>query len=65
MPASHWPFTLASPEALDYSAERFPGTFAGLDQALVFGWNERYTSDHVDYLAASIAEAVDKLVRGR
>jgi hypothetical protein len=31
----------------------------------VFGWNERYTSDHVDYLAASIAEAVDKLVRGR
>ena len=63
--SSHWPFTLASPEALDYSADRFPGTFAGLDQALVFGWNERYTSDHVDYLAASIAEAVDKLVRGR
>ena len=25
-------------------------------------WNERYTRDHVDYLAASIAEAVDKLV---
>jgi dTDP-4-amino-4,6-dideoxygalactose transaminase len=62
---SKWPFTLATPEALDYSAERFPGTFAGLEQALVFGWNERYTSDHVDYLASSIAEAVDKLVRGR
>ena len=25
---SRWPFTLARPEAVDYSAERFPGTFA-------------------------------------
>ena len=24
-------------------------------------WNERYTNEHVDYLAASITEAVDKL----
>jgi perosamine synthetase len=59
---SHWPFTLASPEAVDYSAERFPGTFAGLEQALVLPWNERYTAEHVDFLATSIAEAVDKLV---
>lgn len=59
---SRWPFTLASPEAVDYSAERFPGTFAGLEQALVLGWNERYTNEHVDYLATSISEAVDKLV---
>ncbi len=59
---SRWPFTLASPEAVDYSAERFPGTFAGLEQALVLGWNERYTNEHVDYLATSLAEAVEKLV---
>lgn len=58
---SHWPFSLAAPEAVDYSAERFPGTFTGLDEALVLGWNERYTAEHVDYLAASIAEAVEKL----
>jgi perosamine synthetase len=58
---SRWPFTLAAPEAVDYSAERFPGTFSGLDQALVLGWNERYTEEHVDYLAASISTAVDKL----
>lgn len=58
---SHWPFTLATPEALDYSAERFPGTFAGLEQALVLPWNERYTAEHVDYLATSIIEAVEKL----
>jgi dTDP-4-amino-4,6-dideoxygalactose transaminase len=58
---SRWPFTLASPEAVDYSVDRFPGTFAGLEQALVLGWNERYTSEHVDYLASSISEAVEKL----
>ena len=63
--ASRWPFTLATPEAVDYSADRFPGTFAGLDQALVLGWNERYTIEHVDFLATSIAEAVEKLVKGR
>jgi dTDP-4-amino-4,6-dideoxygalactose transaminase len=61
---SRWPFTLAAPEAVDYSAERFPGTFAGLEQALVLGWNERYTSEHVDYLASSITEAVEKLTSG-
>jgi hypothetical protein len=27
----------------------------------VLGWNERYTSEHVDYLASSISEAVEKL----
>lgn len=58
---SRWPFTLASPEAVDYSADRFPGTFAGLEQALVLPWNERYTAEHVDYLAKSITEAVEKL----
>jgi dTDP-4-amino-4,6-dideoxygalactose transaminase len=61
---SRWPFTLAAPEAVDYSAERFPGTFAGLEQALVLGWNERYTSEHVDYLATSITEAVERLTAG-
>lgn len=58
---SRWPFTLAAPEALDYSAERFPGAFQALDQALVLGWNERYTREHVDYLGASISTAVDRL----
>jgi dTDP-4-amino-4,6-dideoxygalactose transaminase len=58
---SHWPFTLARPEAVDYSAERFPGTFAGLDRVLVLGWNEKITEEHVDYLATSIAAAVDEV----
>ena len=59
--ASRWPWTLARPEAVDYSAERFPGTFAGLEQALVLPWNERLTDEHVDYLASSTSEAVQSL----
>jgi dTDP-4-amino-4,6-dideoxygalactose transaminase len=58
---SRWPWTLARPEAVDYSPERFPGTFAGLEQALVLPWNERLTDEHVDYLAASTIEAVRSL----
>ncbi len=59
--ASRWPFTLARPEAVDYSRDRFPGTFAGLEAVLVLPWNERYTTEHVDYIAASIHEAVESL----
>jgi dTDP-4-amino-4,6-dideoxygalactose transaminase len=58
---SRWPFTLARPEALDYSPERFPGTFAGLEQALVLPWNERMTDEHIEFLARSTAEAVASL----
>ena len=59
--ASRWPWTLARPAAVDYAPERFPGTFAGLEQALVLPWNERLTDDHVDYLASSTTEAVQSL----
>jgi dTDP-4-amino-4,6-dideoxygalactose transaminase len=55
---SHWPYDLARPEAVDYSAERFPGTFGGLDQVLVLGWNEKMTDEHVDFLARSITAAM-------
>jgi dTDP-4-amino-4,6-dideoxygalactose transaminase len=58
---SRYPFTLAHPEALDYNPSRFPGTFAALEGVLVLPWNERYTDDDVDYLAASICEAVTQL----
>jgi hypothetical protein len=59
--SSRWPFTLARPEALDYSPERFPGTFAGLEQALVLPWNERMTEEHMHFLGDSIIEAVGNL----
>jgi perosamine synthetase len=60
---SRWPFTLARPEAVDYDRARFPGTFQGLEQVLVLPWNERYTSEHVDYIARSIRESVERLTR--
>jgi len=51
---SRYPFTLARPEAVDYSPEWFPGTFEFLDRVLVLPWNERYEERHVDYLADRI-----------
>ena len=58
---SRWPFTLARPEALDYRRQRFAGTYEGLDTILVLPWNERYTSEHVRYIAESIAAGVSEL----
>jgi hypothetical protein len=60
---SRWPFTLARPEAVDYSRDRFPGTFAGLEAVLVLPWNERYTDEHVNYIAASLRHAVNELAK--
>ena len=60
---SRWPFTLARPAAVDYRRERFPGTYAGLDTVLVLPWNERYTSEHVAYIAEAIADCVAQVRR--
>lgn len=61
---SRWPFTLARAEAVDYSAERFPGSFAYLDQVLVLPWNERYTEEHVHVIASALTDAVETLAGG-
>ena len=60
---SRFPFTLARPEVLDYSASRYPGTFSALDGALVLPWNERYIEEHVDYIAEAVSQTVDQIVR--
>ncbi len=60
--SSRYPFTLARPEALDYSAERFPDTFEMLDGILVLPWNERYTEAHVRHIGAAIDRAARPLV---
>ena len=62
---SRWPFTLARPEAVDYADAKFPGTKEGLERVLVLPWNEKYTEEHVDYLAAAIREGVSRLSGGR
>lgn len=61
---SRWPFTLARPEAVDYRAENFPGTFTGLENVLVLPWNEKYMPEHVDYVGEVIRTAVNALVGG-
>src|SRR5262249_39917597 len=58
---SRFPFTLARPEAVDYDRNRFPGTFDALDGILVLPWNERYTQQHVDYIADALHAAVNAL----
>jgi dTDP-4-amino-4,6-dideoxygalactose transaminase len=55
--SSRWPFTLASSGAVDYSPDRFPGTFAFLDSVLVLPWNERYETHHVEMLGDAIRSA--------
>ncbi len=55
---SHWPFPLARPEAVDYAAERFPGTFSFLDTVLVLSFNERYTPEHAEFVADGLRSAV-------
>ena len=58
---SRWPFTLARPEAVDYSEERFKGTFDALEGVLVLPFNEKYTQEHIDFIAASVKACVEEL----
>jgi perosamine synthetase len=58
---SHFPFTLARPEILDYDPRHFPLTMEALEHVLVLPWNERYVEEHLDYLAISLHESVREL----
>lgn len=59
--ASQYPFTLARPEAVDYSKSRFPETFKGLENILVLPWNECYSQAHLEFIADAIRESVSRL----
>ncbi len=58
---SNFPFNLARPETVDYNAEKFPGTYEALHDVLVLPWNERYTEEHVEYIADAVREAAERL----
>lgn len=60
---SRFPFTLARPEAVDYSRERFPGTYAALASVLVLPLNERYTDEHVRQVVEVIRTAVTDIAK--
>ncbi len=61
---SRFPFTLARPEAVDHRRERFPGTYDALASVLVLPLNERYTTEHVDYVVGAIRDAAEQLFQG-
>ena len=52
--SSRFPFTLARPEAVAYSPDRFPGVFQCLRDVLVLPWNERFTEQHIDFIATAV-----------
>ncbi|MEZ6130326.1 MAG: DegT/DnrJ/EryC1/StrS family aminotransferase [Planctomycetaceae bacterium] len=58
---SRWPFTLARPEAVDYSRDNFSGTYKALQHVLVLPFNECYTDEHIDFLASVIHDAAVSL----
>jgi dTDP-4-amino-4,6-dideoxygalactose transaminase len=61
---SRFPFSLARPEAVDYSRDKFPGTYDALASVLVLPLNERYTARHVEYVVDSIRDAATQLFKG-
>lgn len=60
---SHWPFTLARPEAVNYDKSLFPGTFEALRDVLVLPWNELYGPEHVDYIAEAVRTSAGELTK--
>src|SRR5215470_846467 len=56
---SQFPFTLARPEAMDYSKTRFPLTYKALEDILVLPWNEQYTQEHLEFIANSVRKSVE------
>lgn len=58
---SHFPFNLAREGAVDYEMENYPLTAKALHDVLVLPWNEKYTDEHVHYIADNIRIAVSKL----
>ena len=58
---SRFPFTLASEQAVNYDEALFPGTFEALSRILVLPWNEKYTNEHVDYIATNVRECATEL----
>jgi dTDP-4-amino-4,6-dideoxygalactose transaminase len=58
---SQFPFNLARDGAVDYEMENYPLTAKGLHDVLVLPWNEKYTVEHVRYIAENVRIAASKL----
>ncbi len=62
---SRWPWRGArpGPELPREDPRDFPGTYEGLQRALVLPWNERYTTRDVEDMAALVREAAETLMK--
>jgi dTDP-4-amino-4,6-dideoxygalactose transaminase len=58
---SQFPFNLAREGAVDYAMENYPMTAKALNDVLVLPWNEKYTEEHVRYIADNVRIACSKL----
>ncbi|HTH51788.1 MAG TPA: DegT/DnrJ/EryC1/StrS family aminotransferase [Pyrinomonadaceae bacterium] len=58
---SQFPFNLAREGAVDYAMENYPMTAKALHDVLVLPWNEKYTEEHVRYIADNVRIACSKL----
>lgn len=58
---SQFPFNLARPEAIDYRMENYPETSKALHDVLVLPWNEKYTDEHVEYIARNVRMVAESL----
>jgi len=61
---SRWPFTLARPEAIDYDPSLFRGSFDYLEHVLVLPFNEKYTEEHLEFIAESVRDCAGQLTGG-
>ncbi len=43
---------------IEYRPEEYPGAFLGLSRVLVLPWNERYTNEHIEFIAEQIRQTV-------
>ncbi len=58
---SQFPFNLAREGAVDYEMANYPMTAKALNDVLVLPWNEKYTEDHVRYIAENVRIAASTL----
>jgi perosamine synthetase len=58
---SQFPFNLAREDAVDYEMRNYPLTEKALHDVLVLPWNEKYTDEHVRYIAENVRIAASRL----
>jgi perosamine synthetase len=58
---SQFPFNLARDGAVDYEMGNYPLTAKALHDVLVLPWNEKYTDEHVRYIADNVRIACSSL----